>query len=447
MLRTIRSNYLLRFYNHCPLRKCLRTFLSESYSCAEVWNRRYKSPLLSKVNPRNLYFELEQNFQRTGKISAVDVDIFINTIKDPEFVDEVINILHRLRLSAETGKTLESTHHALIRYLLDSKNEDLLLEVLHDRLNYGIFPDHYSYNLLMNQFIKEKKFASAAKVAALLMLQEDSENNLCNALGIYSCYKFLENPNDWILPAPPVPDPNEEVVKVRVLYLRNPFFDDHFDLTEPKHLVGKSLVFFGKLHNDPLGRTCQLRGYILWSKYEKAVKLIKSWIDDGVNEIIYKEAVPVIEKELSEINEDEITDDVKELKLQFEKLKGLSLKDGSVIDEMEKRLYDAVKQTEAIEINNQCEVFENWEKNRMNLLEKQLDELDKKRRLENAEKIKRDLQERERLLTFFDHEEEIELQIEQKLAAEEAEFGPVIEVSAENEENYIPPEVNKSVQK
>lgn len=83
----------------------------------------------------------------------------------------------------------------------------------------------------------------------------------------------------------------------------------------------------------------------------------------------------------------------------------------------------------------------------MNLLEKQIDELDKKRRLENAEKIKRNLQERERLLTFFDREEEIELQIERKLAAEEAEFGPVIEVSTENKENYIPPEVQKSIQK
>ncbi|KAK0090458.1 hypothetical protein PV325_000122 [Microctonus aethiopoides] len=447
MLRTIRSNCLLRFYNHCPLRKCLRTFLSESYSCTEVWNRRYESPLLSKVNPRNLYFELEENLQSTGKISAVDVDIFINTVKDPEFVDEVMSTVHQLRLSAETGKTLESTHHAFIRYLLDIKNENLLLEVLHDRLNYGIFPDHYSYNLLMDRFIKEKNFASAAKVATLLMLQEDSENNLCNALGIYSCYKFLENPEDWMPPTPIVPDPKEEVVKVRVNYLRNPFFDDHFDLTEPKHLVGKSLVFFGKLYNDTLGRTCQLRGYILWLKYEQAVKLIKSWIDDGINEIIYKEVVPLIEKELSEINEDKITDDVKELKIQFEKLKNLSLKDGSVIDEMEKRLHDVVKQMEAIEMNNQCQTFEKWENARMNLLEKQIDELDKKRRLENAEKIKRNLQERERLLTFFDREEEIELQIERKLAAEEAEFGPVIEVSAENEENYIPPEVQKSIQK
>lgn len=444
MLRSITTNrYLFHLRNWCSIRADSRTFLAEAYSCTEAWNRRHETPLLSKVDIRNLFFELDRNLQSTGKISAVDVDIFVNTVKDTDLVDEVVNLIHQLRLTAEASNILESTHHAVIRYLLNCGDEDLLYEVLNDRLNYGIFPDHYCYNLMMDKFITKNNFALAAKIATLLMLQEDAENVLSNHLAIYACYKYLETPDKWTAPIPATVDPTEEEIKVRVNYLRNPFFDDHFDLQEPEHLVGKTLIFFGKLIDDPLGRTCLLRGYILWMKYKHAAETIKTWMDQGLNEIIYQEVLPLIQKKISEIPEDKITDDIKELKTQLEKLASVELKDGSVLEEMEKRLLKVVTEREVIEITNQCKIYEEWNNIRMDLLEKQVNELDKKMRLENVEKMKRDLKDRERLLTFFDNEEQVELRIEQKLKMEEETFGPYIKVSADIDDGYIPPEITK----
>lgn len=89
------------------------------------------------------------------------------------------------------------------------------------------------------------------------------------------------------------------------------------------------------------------------------------------------------------------------------------------------------------------QVYEDWEKHRMVMLQQQLDELDKERRIEDIKLIKEDLKTRERLLTFFEHEEQIELNIERKLEEEDAKFGPPLEVEAELEENYVPPEIKK----
>lgn len=79
----------------------------------------------------------------------------------------------------------------------------------------------------------------------------------------------------------------------------------------------------------------------------------------------------------------------------------------------------------------------------MDLLHKQIGELDKKQRLENVEKTKKEIQTEERLLNFFDKEEEIELEIEKKLQWEDETYGPILEVKEDLENNYVPPEITK----
>lgn len=428
------------------IRKCQqfhRTFLSESYQCTDAWNRRLESPLLSKINPNDMFLELDQRFNNSGIASAIDVDIFANTLRDPERVDELIDILHRLRNSTEATNILESTQHAVIRYFLEINEKKTLLEVLNDRLNYGIFPDHFTYNILMDKFIKEKDFVSATKIGSLLMLQEDADHKLTNELSIYSCLQYLENTDSWTLPPPPPVNPKEEVVKVRVQYIRNPYFDDHFDLREPKEITGKTLVFFSKNSNDTLGRSCHLGGLILWKKYDKAIELAKRFIDSGVKDVIYEKMLKIVNKELNDIPEDKVTDEIKNLKTILEKLKQVSLKEGCYIVEQEERVKKAVKDNEENDIEQQLQAFNEWEKTRIDLLQKQIEELDKKQRLEKVEKTKKDLKTEERLLNFFDKEEEIELEIEKKLQWEEEKYGPILEVKEDLENNYIPPEITK----
>lgn len=133
------------------------------------------------------------------------------------------------------------------------------------------------------------------------MLQEDFASLITRDLAIYSCLTFLEDP-DWNTVRPPPPpeaalDSGEEVIYlsitwnqtsvchlqviIYVKHLKNPFFDDHFDLQEPKHLVGKTLYVAGMARTDLLGRSAQVHGLALQEKWEKGVSLLETLVQQG----------------------------------------------------------------------------------------------------------------------------------------------------------------------
>lgn len=258
-----------------------RTFLSESYKCTESWNQRLTSPILQNINADNFHYELEQKFHSNGKVSAIDVDILANKISEGGRIDALADIMHKHRMTEETSNTLDSTMHALIRAFLDQFQIQELLDILDDRLSYGVFLDSYSANLCLDALVRNKDFKSAAKMATLVMLQEDFDNKITQALSLFACVKYLQNPVPFkeIPPPPPIVADTKtkkkpEEVKVRVKFIRNPYFDDHFDLKDENALVGKTLVMVGELIPGTIGNSAQLLGYGLYGKYEKGIEFI-----------------------------------------------------------------------------------------------------------------------------------------------------------------------------
>lgn len=86
---------------------------------------------------------------------------FMNAVdesKTVDFVSDIEEIVHRLRRSRESVHTLPSTHHAVLRYLLKKGATDTILKIISDPLNYGIFPDHYTSNLLMDSFLEQGNY-------------------------------------------------------------------------------------------------------------------------------------------------------------------------------------------------------------------------------------------------------------------------------------------------
>ncbi|KAK9509778.1 hypothetical protein O3M35_007015 [Rhynocoris fuscipes] len=246
MLRIIRLGSFLKC-KHLESYSALRPFMSESFQCKDAWNRRFNDRILKKVKLNELFYDLDNKFNQVGKVSAVDVDIFTNAINDDSHLEELDEIIHRFRLTSEAGKILDSTHHGFIRAFLSHGDSDELLRILNDRLNYGIFPDDYCTILLMDHFIKENNFTKAAKIATLQMLQEDFNNPIIKFLSLYSCHKYLLEPGTWEKEEQAKEDTknnedDEEEIRVRVGFIRNPYFDDHFDLTEPYSLIEKNLL-------------------------------------------------------------------------------------------------------------------------------------------------------------------------------------------------------------
>lgn len=413
------NNNLLSFISSTTNIK--RTFLSQAYYCQEVWNSRMNDNLLQKVNLEELYQELDQRFQRLRHLSAVDVDIFANTVQSNLYVDEMLDLLHKLRLSADTGNTLNSTSHAVIRALLQYGNKKDLLNVLNDRINYGIFLDYYTANILMDTFWKEKDFTSGAQVASQLMLQEEFGHPLSTQLSLLHCWNFLLNPGEWPIPSPP--EEPEEEIKIRVKYIVNPFDDDHFDLKDPQKIVGKTLALLTNKKEDSLSRSFNLLGWVLYNKKDKAEKVLSECKSKRIS--LFKEIINFFPVDMKL--------DLGELDFQSVDIQKM------LTENVEK----AVQKISEGDIAQQCKQYLAWVDERNTALETQRQRLFIAKHLQELEELKKSLEEKETKLWFFDNQEIIELQIEQK-EEENTQIESVRNVNKDPDENYVPPEVRST---
>lgn len=354
---------IVKFSNYRDLRTITcRAYLTEAYKLNSEWELRLKTPTLEKINPDLLFVDLNTKFQQKRQITPVDVDIYVNKVGEKN-VEEAVDLVQKLRLTAQAYKMFDSSQHALIRLLLN--NSENLITVLNHRLEYGVIPDSFTINLLFDKYIKEKNFMIAARLATFQMLQEDFEHPITRYMSLYSCYKFLDNLETFtdLLPQPP-PEPEQqqqpaskskkkpEEKKVRVRFLRNEYFDDHFDLKDTNHLLGKTFIYLAdeiRSVDDVLANSVELLGYALYQKYEKGNQFLKE------KKAFYKEAVDKV-KTLAEKVEN--LDSNEEGKKFFDSINSISSqKEAAVGEIIEGFLKKAVQEHESKDIEEQKKVI------------------------------------------------------------------------------------------
>ncbi|XP_045619890.2 small ribosomal subunit protein mS27 [Procambarus clarkii] len=420
-----------------------RAFLSAAYRCDEVWNQRLQHPLITCINVGDYFYDLDRKYKLEGKVSAIDVDLFVNKIESSnaeEFVEEIEDLVHRLRRSPETVRMLPSTPHAVLRVLLEAGCTQTLLKMLSDPLNYGIFPDHYTSNLLMDTFLEQKNYTAAARVASVNMLQEDFGPLLTKTLTLASCFLYATSDDNqpWEDYTLQVEEPKEEV-KIRVRYLRNPYFDDHFDLKEPDHIVGKTLAWVSPLIGGAVGVSCEVLGWALYNKWTQLEASLNR-ASEGTESV----AASVISrvKKISEACNDAETKErimavISRLEASESKVAELDL--GSLMVDMIKK---AAVVTEPNDIQSQKDTYISWGKTRENEFQIQMEEYKKRQLLAEIEKKKKDLADREEVIFFFDNKEKLEMLLtEKKEKYHQKKMPHKGKQSKDEDEGYIPPEV------
>lgn len=432
----------------------VRTFLSDSFSLDEAWDKRLLTPIIQKVKLSDLFYELDNQFQHFANANAIDIDLFANAVTDASRLDEVEDVVHKLRLSPEAINILPSTHHAFIRIFMKFGDIDELLRILNDRINYGIFPDDFCSMYMMDTFIKKGNFKNAAKVGVLHMLQEDFKNPIIKYMTLYSCTKYLENPVPWYpeQEKEETPEDNDdEVIKVRVDYIRNPFFDDHFDLTDPYHLIGKTFWMIGKEMPDHIGRSYQLLGYILHNKFDIAKDFIEKLLLSSENPLVTKDSLKLCYEALERLPKSEGEEGSK-LELSKEEVKGLLnkvencglLSEDSLLSVVESRLKQVVTEREKMEIEKQTKLYGEWIKNREELYKQYMEKLEKEKRLAEVENKKRELAAKEEELFFFENEDKYDIIIQEreKIKILSAYKGKK-KKPKKQDDDYVPPEIEK----
>ncbi|XP_055529715.1 uncharacterized protein LOC129721306 [Wyeomyia smithii] len=425
-----------------------RTFLSEAYSCQDAWQSRLSTPVLEKVNHEALYYELEQKLHQKAKVSAIDIDIYANKLTDDSHIEEAADIMHKFRLTEETSNMLDSTQHAIIRCYVEHSHYSELIEMLNNRIGYGVFLDDYTANLTLDRLVTTNEFKWAARIATLLGLQEDFTNPITRSLATYACYRYVKSGEigdfEDIAPAP-VEEPTEgkkkkkEEIKVRVKFLRNEFFDDHFDLTSSKLLLGKTFYILGQHSENVVSNSCKLLGLVLHEKYARALDFIKNCKNIEISSEMVELAKTYLEK--AEAKEDEHY--LKLVELLNSTDAGFKLDSSS----FEKMLLDdinkSVAENEERQIQEQKKTYSLWCNLRQQRLEEELERLQRAKRIQDLEKISREMEREEQKLWFFENEDKIDLQIDGKKVYYPKRWFGKKKKPRTVDEGYIPPEVRQ----
>lgn len=375
----------LKHCTHLAIRTgTVRYFLSDAFKCSTAWQNRLQSPVLQQINAEEFFYELERRFNRDGKVCAVDVDIFANRLNDNTMLYELSEMMHKFRLTAEARNQLDSTSHAVVRHHLDHENSDLesLFVMLNDRLNYGVFLDSYTASLFMDKLLKMENYRMAAKVSTYLMLQEDFTNPINRMLSLYACYKYLSDPapfEDMFKSTTPVP--NEETattkaaagdkpvkkkrekieeLKIRINYIRNPYFDDHFDLRNSHHLVGKTFLAIAReLLDVTLANSVRLIGYAYYEKFADGSQFVKALAG---SKALHKDAIQIAQAKLAQITDRDNDERFVEFRTAVEKLaESIASADQTSLEQtIHKMTVDTVQKHQDADIKEQTAVTDSF---------------------------------------------------------------------------------------
>ncbi|VDL76259.1 unnamed protein product [Nippostrongylus brasiliensis] len=383
-----------------PRSVCRRHLLSEAFALEKEWASRHTE--LAKLGLGGDYewiSAVQKKFIGGGLASAIDVDAAVCVAEHKDQVDDVIELLYKLRHSENAADLPASAEYALIRLLL-RHDPTFLFKLADDPINYGVFMNEHAACLAIDYFIRRKDFGGAARLAAWVMQQEMTDNELLNLLALYSCSKWAELPaEEQTMPREEVEEEeeiNEDDVKTfKFPFLKNAHFDSHFDLTDPRHLAGKTLLWIARdsrILPEPLQRSLRLLGAVLYNKMELASTLASSSIHGGVADIVRLQLRPAEGEEIQEPQ-----------KGILEKLEGCKPADSPVSSAVLSILEEVRLKEEQGLISHQVKDFKYWHQRRQELIKAQADRLLLKVRAEEIEKELVQLEHHEEKLSFFEN--------------------------------------------
>ncbi|XP_038068783.1 28S ribosomal protein S27, mitochondrial-like [Patiria miniata] len=169
-----------------------RTLLTDAYKGTSAWRTRK----ILAVNMDELKISLDADFFDFKKpVASVDLHKFIDNISDEHDLKSAEQYLFCHRHSPVAHHLRASTAHCFIRACLDLGQANTAFKVLQDKTNYGLFPDNFTFNLVLDDYLEKRNIKGAAMVAMEMMTLEVLTNQepLSQLLALYACHQYLKS--------------------------------------------------------------------------------------------------------------------------------------------------------------------------------------------------------------------------------------------------------------